>query len=86
MMRRFRFGGNMRKTLLALSVMIISSVSFSVSAADSSIQKQLDASPEYIRLQMVEKWNGSWPSVMGNEVNPFVLMDGDSNGSTGTES
>ena len=33
----------MRKTLLALSVMIISSVSFSVSAADSSIQKQLDA-------------------------------------------
>lgn len=43
MMRRFRFGGNMRKTLLALSVMIISSVSFSVSAADSSIQKQLDA-------------------------------------------
>lgn len=50
------------------------------------IQKQLDASPEYIRLQMVEKWNGSWPSVMGNEVNPFVLMDGDSNGSTGTES
>lgn len=50
------------------------------------IQKQLDASPEYIRLQMVEKWNGSWPEVMGNEINPFILMDGDSNGSTGTES
>lgn len=50
------------------------------------IQKQLDASPEYIRLQMVEKWNGTWPEVMGNEINPFILMDGDSNGSTGTES
>lgn len=50
------------------------------------IQKQLDASPEYIRLQMVEKWNGTWPEVMGNEINPFILMDGDSDGSTGTES
>ena len=39
------------------------------------IQKQLEASPEYIRLQMVEKWDGHWPQVMGNEVNPFVMMD-----------
>lgn len=33
----------MRKTLLALSLMILSSVSFAVPAADSSVQKQLDA-------------------------------------------
>ena len=39
------------------------------------IQKQLEASPEYIRLQMVEKWDGHWPQVMGNEVNPFVMID-----------
>ena len=39
------------------------------------IQQQLNASPEYIRLQMVEKWDGHWPEVMGNEVNPFVMME-----------
>ena len=39
------------------------------------IQQQLNASPEYIRLQMVEKWDGHWPEVMGNEVNPCVMMD-----------
>lgn len=39
------------------------------------IQQQLNASPEYIRLQMVEKWDGHWPEVMGNEVNPFVVME-----------
>lgn len=33
----------MRKTLLALSLMILGTVSFSVPAADSSVQKQLDA-------------------------------------------
>ena len=33
----------MRKTLLALSLMILGSVSFAVPAADSSVQKQLDA-------------------------------------------
>lgn len=41
------------------------------------IQQQLNASPEYIRLQMVEKWDGHWPEVMGNEVNPFVMMEGE---------
>lgn len=40
------------------------------------IQKQLLASPEYIQLQMVEKWNGEWPQVMGNTVNPFVTIGG----------
>ena len=38
------------------------------------IQKQLQASPEYIELQKVEKWNGEWPQVMGETVNPFVTI------------
>lgn len=38
------------------------------------IQEQIAASPEYIQLQMVEKWNGQWPQVMGNTVNPFVTL------------
>ena len=39
------------------------------------IQKQLSSSPQYIQLQMVEKWNGEWPEVMGNTVNPFVSLN-----------
>lgn len=39
------------------------------------IQKQLAASPKYIELKKVEKWNGEWPQIMGNTVNPFVTMD-----------
>ena len=46
------------------------------------IQQQLNASPEYIRLQMVEKWDGHWPEVMGNEVNPFVMMEGEEEATT----
>jgi len=40
------------------------------------IQEQLNASPQYIELQMVEKWNGEWPQVMGETVNPFVTITG----------
>ena len=39
------------------------------------IQKQLQSSPQYIQLQMVEKWNGEWPQVMGDTVNPFVSLN-----------
>ena len=39
------------------------------------IQKQLSSSPQYIQLQMVEKWNGEWPQVMGDTVNPFVSLN-----------
>ena len=38
------------------------------------IQKQLSASPEYVDYIIAEKWDGKWPEVMGNEVNPFVIM------------
>lgn len=40
------------------------------------IQEQLVNSPEYTKLQMVDKWNGEWPQVMGNSVNPFVTIGG----------
>ena len=40
------------------------------------IQEQLAASPKYIELKKVEKWNGEWPQIMGNSVNPFVTLDG----------
>lgn len=46
------------------------------------IQEQLSSSPEYTQLQMVEKWNGEWPQVMGNTVNPFVTI-GDAAAQTG---
>lgn len=39
------------------------------------IQDQLSMSPEYIQLEMVKKWNGEWPQVMGNTVNPFVTIN-----------
>ena len=39
------------------------------------IQKQLAASPKYIELKKVEKWDGKWPQIMGNTVNPFVTME-----------
>ena len=40
------------------------------------IQQQLKSSPQYIELKMVEKWNGVWPQVMGDTVNPFVSLGG----------
>lgn len=39
------------------------------------IQRQLKSSPQYIQLKMVEKWNGEWPQVMGESVNPFVSLN-----------
>lgn len=45
--------------------------------AIEAIQKQLQQSPEYIELQRVQKWDGKYPQVMGNNVNPFVTIGGD---------
>lgn len=45
--------------------------------AIQAIQQQLQQSPEYIELQRVQKWDGKYPQVMGNNVNPFVTIDGD---------
>ena len=49
--------------------------------AIEAIQKQLQQSPEYIELQRVQKWDGKYPQVMGDSVNPFVSISG--NGSEG---
>ena len=38
------------------------------------IQEQIDRSPEYIELKKIEKWNGKFPEVMGNTVNPFITL------------
>ena len=40
------------------------------------IQEQLAASPKYIELKKVEKWNGEWPQIMGSTINPFVTLPG----------
>ena len=45
-----------------------------------AIQKQLQQSPEYIELQRVQKWDGKYPQVMGNSVNPFVALNGQAQG------
>lgn len=39
------------------------------------IQKQLNQSPEYIKYQQIQRWNGKLPQVMGENVNPFVSFD-----------
>lgn len=39
------------------------------------VQEQLAQSPQYIEYQKVNKWNGKFPEVMGNTVNPFVTID-----------
>ena len=44
--------------------------------AIQAIQQQLQQSPEYIELQRVQKWDGKYPQVMGNDVNPFVTIGG----------
>ena len=44
--------------------------------AIEAIQAQLRQSPEYIELQRVQKWDGKFPQVMGENVNPFVALDG----------
>ena len=44
------------------------------------IQEQLNASPQYLEYKKIKKWNGQFPQVMGDGVNPFVVLDGaDSN-------
>ena len=39
------------------------------------VQEQLAQSPQYIEYQKVNKWNGKFPEVMGNTVNPFVTIN-----------
>lgn len=43
--------------------------------AIEAIQKQLQASPEYIELQKIQQWNGEFPQVMSDGVNPFIALN-----------
>ncbi|MBQ4464806.1 MAG: hypothetical protein II916_02430, partial [Oscillospiraceae bacterium] len=43
--------------------------------AISVIQAELSKSPEYIDLQKIEKWNGVFPTVMGENINPFIALN-----------
>ena len=42
--------------------------------AIKAVQEQLAQSPEYIEYERIQKWNGQYPEVMGNTVNPFVTL------------
>lgn len=39
------------------------------------IQEQLSTSPEYTELQKILRWNGEFPQIMGDTINPFVTLD-----------
>ena len=41
------------------------------------IQEQLANSPSYIEYYKLERWNGILPTVVGDDVNPFVVVGGD---------
>ena len=47
----------------------------------SVLQEQIAKSPDYIELEKIKKWDGKYPQVMGNDVNPFVTLDGSSSSS-----
>ena len=46
------------------------------------IQEQLAASPSYIEYLKIIEWNGVLPMVIGDGVNPFVVLDGQQNRNT----
>jgi len=43
--------------------------------AIETIQKQIAESPEYLAFLKVQKWNGAFPQVMSEGVNPFVTLN-----------
>lgn len=40
------------------------------------VQEQLVNSPQYIEYEKIQKWNGQFPQAMGENINPFVALDG----------
>lgn len=44
------------------------------------VQEQLDKSPQYIEFIKAQNWNGELPQVMGNSVNPFITIGGNTTG------
>ena len=41
------------------------------------IQEQLAASPNYVELIKVQQWDGHFPQIMSDGVNPFLVLDND---------
>ncbi len=46
------------------------------------IQEQLASSPNYVEYLKIMNWNGILPQVIGDGVNPFVVLDGGNQTST----
>jgi len=40
------------------------------------VQEQLVNSPQYIDYEKIQKWNGQFPQAMGENINPFIALDG----------
>lgn len=41
------------------------------------VQEQLAKSPNYIDYLKINNWNGELPQAIGNEINPFIVLDED---------
>lgn len=44
------------------------------------VQEQLAKSPNYIDYLKINNWNGELPQAIGNEINPFIVLDKDNYG------
>lgn len=42
------------------------------------VQEQLAKSPNYIDYLKINNWNGELPQAIGNDINPFIVLDGGS--------
>lgn len=40
------------------------------------VQEQIAQSPDYIDYLKISNWNGVLPQAIGNEINPFIALDG----------
>ena len=49
------------------------------------VQEQLVNSPQYIEYEKIQKWNGQFPQAMGENINPFIALDGSGASSTGNQ-
>ena len=46
------------------------------------VQEQIAQSPDYIEYLKISNWNGVLPQAIGNEINPFIAIDGNSTATT----
>ncbi len=48
------------------------------------VQEQIAQSPDYIDYLKISNWNGVLPQAIGNEINPFIALEGKTTTSTTT--